>query len=176
MVGITVDEAMTSELLTARPKDKVIDIAKKMVKNDIGSMIISTNGKLLGLITSEDLVKRVIIGKKDPKKTKAKKIMTKNLLTASPDDDLEDAVDNMIGNNIKRLPVVEGEKIVGILTDGDIMRISPELIENFLSRGRGEEPDVIEDVCELCGNYSSSLRNINGRWVCEECYEASPEL
>ncbi len=175
MVGITVDEAMSSELITAKPKDKVIDIAKKMMKNDIGSMIISKKDKLLGLITSEDLIKRVIIEKKDPKKTKAKEIMTKDLLTAAPTDDLEDAVDNMIGNSVKRLPVVEDERIVGILTDGDIMRISPELIDSFVNREPNEE-GMIGDVCEICGNYSSNLRNINGRWICEECYETSPEL
>lgn len=176
MAEMIVEDAMTKKLITAKITDNIVDVAKKMSENDIGSMLITKGDKLLGLITSEDLVKRIIIQGKDPKKTTVKEIMTKKVLTVPPDDDLEDAVKTMIDNDVKRLPVVDNNKLVGILTDGDIMRISPKLIENFLLAGPPREPQVIEGICEICGNYSDNLRKINGRWVCEECAETSTEL
>ena len=176
MVGIIVDEAMTKKPIVASVDDIVMDIAKTMKKYDIGSIPVVENGKLVGLITSEDLIKRIILQKKDPEKTTAKEVMTKNLVTISPDDDLEDAVRIMIDNGIKRLPVVDDDKLVGIITDGDVMRISPKLIEAFSTKELTEEPRVMSGVCEICGNYSDNLRKINGKWICEECYESSVEI
>jgi len=176
MAGIVVDEAMTKKPITASTDEIVMNIAETMKKNDIGSMLIVDGEKLVGIITSEDLIKRIILPKRDPEKTTAKEIMTTKLITVSPDDDLEDAVKIMIDNGIKRLPVVDDGKLVGILTDGDVMRISPKLIEAFSSKEFVEEPEVISDVCEICGNYSDNLRKVNGKWVCEECYESSSQI
>ena len=173
-MDITVEDAMTKNVITAGKNEKIINIAKKMKNNDIGSMIITENDKLLGLITSEDLIKRVIIQKKDSNNTTAEEIMTKNLLTASPDEELSDVIETMISNKIKRLPVVDDGKLVGILTDGDIMRISPQLMENFLNNK--EESDTTEGVCELCGNYSNNLSKVNERWICEDCLENSSNI
>jgi len=173
-MNITVEDAMTKKLITAGKDEKITDIAKKMKENDIGSMIITEEDKLIGLITSEDLIKRVIIQKKDPDNTTAGEVMTKNLLTASPDEELSEAIETMITNGIKRLPVVDNGNVVGILTDGDVMRISPKLIENFILNE--EESDTTEGVCELCGNYSNNLSKVNERWICEDCLETSPEV
>jgi len=176
MVEMLVDDAMTKKPITCGKDEKITKVAKEMEKNDIGSMIVADKDTLIGLITSEDLIKRVIIQKKDPEKTTAKDVMTKKLLTTTPDEELSEAIYTMINNGIKRLPVIEDKKLVGILTDGDVMRISPKLMEGFLASEEREEPNVIGDVCELCGNYSETLNKVNGRWICEECLETSPEI
>jgi len=178
MEEIRVEDAMTKNVITVSPEESVINLAKKMRDNDIGSMLVCKDGKLLGLITSEDLIKRVLIPNKDPETLKAKDIMTKKLITTTPDEDLVDAIHVMIDNGIKRLPVVEDDKVVGILTDGDILRIAPNLVE-FWMEGKKEdeeESETIGGICEVCGNYSDNLKRVNGLWVCEGCRESTPEI
>lgn len=175
---VRVEDAMTKKVITVTPDEKVIEVAKKMKERDIGSMLVCDGGKLVGLITSEDLVKRVIIPNKDPNKLTAKDVMTKDLITISPDEELVEAMNTMIENGIQRLPVLDGDKLVGILTDGDILRKAPELMASLAEARREleEEEEIEGDICEICGNYSENLRKVNGRWVCEECYESSPEI
>ena len=176
MTEIKVEDAMTKKVIKVKPNDKVIYAAKKMKERDIGSMLVCDGNKVLGLITSEDLVKRVIITNKNPNELSVKDVMTKNLITTAPNEDLVDAMNTMIENGIQRLPVLEGEKLVGILTDGDILKMAPELIESLVESRRETDGEIEGGVCEICGNYSDNLRKVNGLWVCEECYDASPEI
>ena len=173
-----VEDAMTKKPIFVGPEEGVIELAKKMRDKDIGSMLVCEGEKLVGLITSEDLVKRVIIPMKDPKTLKAKDVMTKDLITTTPDEDLAEAIRTMVDNGIKRLPVLDEDgKLVGILTDGDILRMAPELVEVFVEKiEKEEESETLGDMCEICGNYSDYLRMVNGQWVCEECLETSPEV
>ena len=93
MADITVRDAMTKDLITVQPDENVIELAKKMRDNDIGSMIVCEDNKLVGLITSEDLIKRVLIPNKDPSKLKAKVKIFAPLRFVSPfqRDHLSDA-------------------------------------------------------------------------------------
>ena len=177
MPEISVEDAMTKDVVYTTPDEKIIELAKKMREKDIGSMVICDKNKLVGLITSEDLIKRIIIPNKDPTKMKASDVMTKKLITTTPDESLSDAIVTMLDNNIKRLPVVDEGKLVGILTDGDILRMAPNLIDSWIRGGNQEnEPEVIGDVCEICGNYSDNLTKVNGLWVCEECRDSTPKI
>jgi len=175
MDEITVEDAMTKKVVKAGPDDDVISIAKKMRKKDIGSMLVCDKGKLIGLITSEDLVKRILIPNKDPKNFKAKDVMTKELLTTTRDEELIDAIQIMIDKKIERLPVVEDGKVKGILTDGDVLRIAPHLVESLFEKDK-ELEEMGGDVCEICGNYSDNLVEINGQWLCENCRESNPMI
>lgn len=176
MGEITVEDAMTKKLVKVSPVDSVIDVAKKMYEKDIGSMLVCDDKKLMGLITSEDLVKRIIVPNKDASKLRAKDVMSKNLVTTSSNEDLAEAIRIMIDKGVQRLPVVDGQRLVGILTDGDILRMAPHLVESLIESKRDRDTGMEGDSCEVCGNYSDSLKKINGQWICEECYEASPEI
>ncbi len=176
MGEITVEDAMTKKLVKVCPDDSVIDVAKKMYEKDIGSMLVCDDKKLIGLITSEDLVKRIIVPNKDANKLKAKDVMSKSLVTTSSDEDLAEAIRIMIDKGVQRLPVVDGQKLVGILTDGDILRMAPHLVESLVESKKDKDAGMEGDLCEVCGNYSDGLKKINGQWICEECYEASPEV
>jgi len=175
MTEISVEDAMTRNIIKTDVNETVINIAKKMNEKDIGSMLVCDKDKLVGLITSEDLVKRVIIPNKDPAKLKARDVMTTKLVTTSIDEDLIEAIRIMIDKGIKRLPVKDGKKLIGILTDGDILRMAPHLVEALIEK-KETDSEMGGDVCEVCGNYSEGLKRINGQWICEECYEASPEI
>lgn len=176
MKEITVEDAMTRKPIKVGSEESLINVAKKMKEKDIGSMLVCDDKKLKGLITSEDLVKRIIVPTKDPKKLKAKDVMTKTLVTTSSDEDLAEAIRLMIDKGVQRLPVVDGNMLVGILTDGDILRMAPHLVESLVENRKDLEDGIEGDVCEVCGNYSENLRRVNGSWVCEECMEASPEI
>ncbi len=171
MMEITVDDAMTKKIVNVSPDDSVINVAKKMYEKDIGSMLVCDKKALIGLITSEDLVKRVIVPKKDAVKLKAKDVMSKTLITTSSDEDLAEAIRIMIDKGVQRLPVVDGGKLVGILTDGDILRMAPHLVESLIESRKERDMEMGGDACEVCGNYSEGLNKVNGQWICEECRE-----
>ncbi len=175
MSKITVEDAMTKVIITVGPDEPVTEVAKKMKVKDIGSMLVCDKNRLLGLITSEDLVKRVIIPNKDLKKIKAKDVMTKKLVTTPVDEDVIEAIRIMLEKKVKRLPVVDGKRVVGVLTDGDILRMAPGLVESLVDR-REMDSEMEGDVCEFCGNYSENLRKVDGQWICEDCFDTSPKI
>jgi len=123
---------MNRSVVTAKPDITLKEASKVMSEFHIGSLIIVKNKKIVGILTSSDILKAVA-SDKDPNVTLAEEIMSKNVKTIEPDKDLDDAVLTMIENKIKRLPVVSGDKLVGILTASDIIVIEPKLIAKFAS-------------------------------------------
>ena len=99
----------------------------------------------------------------------------RDILFQAPNDDIQNAVEKMEKHKIKRLPVVENEKIVGIITNTDIARASPEMIDilNFRLKMRNQMPTIKESstsgLCESCEEYSGDLKFENDQWVCENC-------
>jgi predicted transcriptional regulator len=113
----------------------------------------------------------------NPQKLKVKDVMSSPLVFISPSDDVITAVEKMKKHRIKRMPVVEGGEIVGIITDTDIARASPELLDvlNHRLEMRYYQPTIKETstsgLCEICGEYSESLTIEDDQWVCENCRE-----
>jgi len=100
-----------------------------MNENEIGCLIVMRRGKAVGIITERDLMKRVIVKSKNPKKTQVREIMTKPLIAGQPDMDLEEATKLMFKMKIKKLPVVEGNgKLAGLITLTDVARFQPQMI------------------------------------------------
>jgi len=103
--------------------------------------------------------------------------MTTPLITIDENATVDDAAKMMKMKGVRRLAVETNHKVVGIITDSDIIRINPEL--HFLIRERSRlegrlittEPRraVLTGLCEECENYSGELSNVNGRWLCENC-------
>jgi len=97
---------------------------------------------------------------------------------ARPKDRVASTAERMAKLRIRRLPVVEGGELVGILTENDILRISPSLIEITREWARmnssGSESEgggVSAGYCEVCGSYSDMLTYNDGRLVCSDCLE-----
>jgi len=173
--GIKVKNIMTKRIVTADGSVTVQEIAKKMVKSRVGSIIVTKKNKPVGIITETDINKRVVALAKDPKKLKAKDIMTSPIVYVKPKDDISGVVHKMKKYKIRRFPVVRDGKIVGILTNTDIARISPEMIDvlNLRLKMRTGMPAIekgtTSGICEECENYSENLIFINSEWVCENC-------
>ena len=174
---IKVKEIMTREPLTVDKETLVTETAKLMAKRRVGSVIVMDNGKPIGIVTETDLTKRVVATARDPTKTKIKEIMSSPLVFVSPEDSYEVAVEKMKKYKIKRIPVIENGKIMGILTTTDIARTTPNMLDLLEARllMRQSQPEIMETstsgICEICGNYSYNLTYENDQWVCEECKE-----
>lgn len=119
--GLKVKDAMTpvEKVITVSPKNTVQDVLYLIQKTGHLGYPVVENGKIIGIITLSDINS---IPEEDRTKLKVEEVMSKKPIVISPDDNLEDALKLLIKNDIGRLPVVENEKLVGIITRSDIMR------------------------------------------------------
>ena len=117
-----VKDVMVKLVITVGPDETVLAAATKMAQKGIGSLVITEKSSPLGIITERDLVRKVIAAKRDPNNTIISELMSKPLFTVSPDDDVKEAAKTMSINEVRRLPVVENGKIVGILTATDLAK------------------------------------------------------
>ena len=115
-----VKEMMSRSVMSVDPDTSVIDIAKIMKDNNIGSVPVVKGNKVIGIVTDRDIVLRDTALAKDNQTLKAKDVMSQGISTASPEMDIHDAADIMAKKQIRRLPVVENDKLVGMLALGDL--------------------------------------------------------
>ena len=114
-----VRHAMTESPQTARPDMSAADAAALMRQLDVGVVPVVKDGALMGLATDRDLVTRVMAERKDPGSVRLQEIVTKSPVTISPDAKLSEAMDQMAAHRIRRLPVMKGDDLVGIISLGD---------------------------------------------------------
>lgn len=114
-------EVMTKNPKTCAPTDTVNQAAQLMKSEDVGPIpIVSGNGKLEGIITDRDIVLKVVAEGKDAKTTKLSEVMTTDVVTCTPDGDIDQTLDLMEDHQIRRIPVVEGGRLVGIISQADV--------------------------------------------------------
>jgi CBS domain-containing protein len=119
--SIKIKEIMTKNVVTIGTEEPVFNMVKKMVKSDVECVPVTRLGKLRGLITFRDIIRKVIYNQKDPKKVKAKDIMTKSVVTCAPDSTVIDVVKLMKNKKLRRIPVVDKNKrLVGLVTNFDL--------------------------------------------------------
>ncbi len=125
-----VREVMNRQIVTAKPELSLKEASKVMTDMRIGSLLVVEKEKILGIVTGSDVLKAVASGK-DPERTLVESSMSKNVKIIEPEKTIEEAVSIMVENKIKKLPVVDEGKIIGIITASDIVTIEPKLIANI---------------------------------------------
>ncbi|MBU1199508.1 MAG: CBS domain-containing protein [Nanoarchaeota archaeon] len=178
--GYKVGDAMTINPITVTADISLKECAEIMDKKHVGSLLVKDDGKISGIITEQDMVRKAMAKLLDPAKTTVKEIMETELMTIAPDKDIFDALTKMRDYNIRHLPVIEKGKFVGFLTIKDILKIQPQLFELIVEKfelkeesrkpvfGGGDD----EGVCEICGNYSDDIQEAgNGQKVCSQCID-----
>lgn len=177
---IKVRDAMVTRVVTARPSQTVLEAARIMKHEDVGSVVVCEGNKPVGIATREDIVTKVVAEKKDAEKTFVKDIMNSPLVTCSADDDIIKAAQLMSKYGYERIPVVEMGKLIGMISTREVAKVSPAAIEilreRLLLTAEGWAEEFNSGYCELCGNYNETLTSINGRWVCENCKDEAAEL
>ena len=113
-------EIMTTDVTTAELTSTLEEIATIMRHEDVGAVPIVEDGELAGIVTDRDIVVRCIAEGRDPGESCAEDILSGGLMTVSADDDVTRAVSIMSRNQIRRLPVLEGDCLVGMVSLGDI--------------------------------------------------------
>ena len=133
MAGIIpVRDIMTIRVKTAKTDSTIMEVVRKMNKFDVGSIIIlDSAAKSVGIITERDVLRKIVEPQLPPDAVKAMQIMSSPLVAIGSDAGVEQAARLMIERKIKKLPVVEGGKLVGIVTSMDIMRTEPKLISQL---------------------------------------------
>jgi CBS domain-containing protein len=121
MSNLTVEEIMTRNVITVETEEPVFDMVKKMINKNVECVPVTRAGKLMGLITFRDVIRKVIYEGKDPKKMKAKDVMTKSVVTCYNDATVLDVVKLMKNRRLRRIPVIDrNRKLVGLITNFDL--------------------------------------------------------
>jgi len=184
MREIIVSDIMTREPLTVKPETNLLECAKKMVKKKTGSLILSNQKRLLGIISMHDILWAMIkTSSEDLSKIKAIDISPRKIATIKPSATIKEAMQKMKKLKFERLPVIKEKELTGIITAKDILNFHPELypeLEEFakireesrklkqVERLKQPDDSEIEGVCEECGNYGI-LTKSRGVMVCESC-------
>ena len=117
-----VSELMSTNIVAVSPDSTAAEAAKTMTRSDVGIVLVcGQNGSLQGVLTDRDIVTRCVAVQSDPVQTKVQDLMTRNVVTISPNEEMKTAADLLSGEQIRRIPVVEGTRVVGMLSLADLV-------------------------------------------------------
>jgi CBS domain-containing protein len=120
IMATTVSDVMTRSPETVEVSDTVVEAARRMRDADTGDVIVLDNGRVVGILTDRDITLRIVAEDKDLSTPVGEACTTTDLQTVGPDTSLDQAVQLMRGNAIRRLPVVQNGQAVGIISLGDL--------------------------------------------------------
>lgn len=166
-------EVMTADAVTVNPVQTVADAATIMRDRGVGSVIVVDGGKAVGILTERDVVTKVAAEDRRASSLKVEDVMTSPVVSVHPHEDVEEAARRMSQRRIRRLPVVQDGKLLGVITENDILRAWPHLIEvtrewaraGMLEDGSGP----VEGHCDSCGVYSAQLVRDGKLLLCPDC-------
>lgn len=115
-----IQERMVSDVVTVEPSTRVVEAAKTMIEETKGPLPVVEGGELVAMVTDRDLIERVVAEGVDPNSVTVNDVATKDLVTAAPDQDIEEARRLLVAHQLDRLLVVEGDRLVGIISETDI--------------------------------------------------------
>ena len=170
-----VREAMSSPVISVDEGEDIVQVANRMREQKVGAVIVLNDHSLpVGIVTERDIVTRVVAEGVSPSTLLAAKIMTSPLKMVEPDMNLIDAMQMMDKENIRRLGVIYKGDLVGVITDRNIIRFIPTIMEIMR-----EQKEILSNnpisggstvgYCDRCEIYSTNLRDIDGEFLCEDC-------
>ena len=121
----SVSEMMVTDVLSVAPEDTIGEAAQKMVDRGVGAAVVLDYGRLIGIFTERDLM-RAVADRVHSSEARIREWMTGDPITITPDTSAEEAAQTMLDNGFRHLPVVEGERPVGILSIRDVARLITE--------------------------------------------------
>ena len=142
----SVREAMTVNPRSIETSASVVEAARLMRDEHIGSLPVVKGGQLVGMITDRDLALRVVAEGAEPESVTVGEVASHDTVTVQPDQDLDEALRLMAHHQVRRLPVAEGHRLVGILAQADV--------------AHGENRKTVGDVVEAISDPSESERRV----------------
>jgi CBS domain-containing protein len=175
---IYVEEVMSRKPRIGTPDMTVRQAATMMKKENVGSLIIIDKNEAVGMLTERDLLEKIVSEGRSASRTKVSQVMTHPLVTVGPRETITNAARMMATLKLRRLPVVSRGKLIGILTENDVLKLSPSLIEltrewsmlGVQGKKKGGSAST-SGYCENCGAFSSELIANDSELLCADCAE-----
>jgi signal-transduction protein with cAMP-binding, CBS, and nucleotidyltransferase domain len=169
---IPIREVMRSHPTTIDVGETVARAAQTMCRDEVGSCIVLQNNLPIGIVTEEDINCKVVAKDLKPSDIHVSEIMSTPLITIGVDRLVGDASAMMVRHRVRRLPVVENQLVIGIVTVRDILTVASELNEllaDLIEINREEEYAM--GVCDRCGDMSDNLSRVDNLMLCPACQE-----
>jgi CBS domain-containing protein len=144
VIPLKAENVMTTEVAVMNESESVKKAVDVMAQEGVNAVIVTVEGKAVGIVTERDILKRIVAEDKDARKTKLKRIMSSPLVTIEPSTDLEEAARLMFEKKMKNLPVVHENRLIGLINLQDICLFQPEILK--LLRETMETPKNIQKV------------------------------
>ena len=122
----TARSVMSGNVEVIKVDETVLDAAKRLTEHNVGAMPICDGEKLQGMLTDRDIVTKVVAQGKDPAKVKARELETGKPVTIGADDSIEEAMRTMAKYKVRRLPVIDGHKLIGVVSQADLAKALPK--------------------------------------------------
>lgn len=123
----TARDVMTAQAEMLKEDDTLADAARRMAELDVGSLpICSSEQRLVGVVTDRDIVVRAVAEGRDPSSVRVKELAQGEAVTIGADDSLDEARRVMAEHQVRRLPVIDGDRVVGIVSQADVARASDD--------------------------------------------------
>jgi CBS domain-containing protein len=122
-------DIMTAELRYVDKDTSIKEAATRIINEGIGALLVTENGSPVGIVTKRDIIWSVLFEKRDPEKDTVAKIMSTPIITVNEDASLKEIVELMLRNNISHLPVREKNKLIGMISDEDLLETLLDMIE-----------------------------------------------
>jgi len=127
---IRAEDIMTPNPITAKPDESVARVAKVMSENRIGSVIIvDSGGRPIGIVTSHDILEKVVARGLNPNEVSVGRIMSSPLIYVDASTPIDKVVEIMVRTGKRHMPVMKGERLVGIIAEYDIIALGPEIFQ-----------------------------------------------
>lgn len=174
-IEVPVMEVMSRTPVTITQDKSISEAAALMREKDVSSLIVVEGNRVIGIVTENDMVHKVVAKDLLPSNLKVRDIMTTQVISIHPHDEVKRAAKMMSENDIRRLVVTDNSDLKGLVTENDILKIWPELIEVTREYQRAGLTEVgaprESGYCESCSMFSKSLVEQDGQLLCPECRE-----
>lgn len=177
---LLVRDAMTRNPVTIQSNATVLRASQKMLEKKVGGLVVVNNDRVEGMITKTDILEKAVLKNRDPAKTLVRDVMTKNFVSVGPHTRITQAAELMVKYNIRRLPVIKNKTLQGLITQTDLLKIQPTILDLLIHKFNTEhapEYDVrnlssVKGFCDVCGNFEN-LKNSSIGFICKQCNEAN---
>ena len=119
---IQILQAKGDEVCTVEPQVSVFDALKLMAENDVGALVVVEAGKVVGIFSERDYARKMILKDRSSRDTPVRKVMTERVITVDPATTIEVCMDLVTHRYIRHLPVIENNRLIGIISIGDIVK------------------------------------------------------
>ncbi len=174
-IKVPVMEVMSRDPVTITEGKTISAAAATMKENDVSALIVVEDNRVTGILTDYDIVHKVVAEGMHPSELKVGEIMTAPVVSVHPHTGVEKAARKMSKEGIRRLVVADNSDLQGIVTENDILKIWPGLIEvtrEFRKIGMDDASMEKESgYCESCKVFSALLAELDGQLLCPECRE-----